>query len=85
MLRGLGHGWDDTCVVFADLIGAGIVIAQETADFSTSPWPFIILFGAGFGIGVLGHLYGSKILVGFGIFVVFVATLILPLALSISN
>ena len=55
------------------------------ADFSTSPWPFITLFGAGFGIGVLGHLYGSRLMVGFGIAIVFVATLILPLALSISN
>jgi hypothetical protein len=72
-------------VGFTDLLGAVLVIAQERGDFSTSPWPFIMLFGAGFGIGVLGHLYGSRILVGFGIFVVFVATLILPLAINISN
>jgi hypothetical protein len=72
-------------VVFTDLLGTVAVIAQARGDFSTSPWPFITLFGAGFGIGVLGHLYGSKILVGFGIFVVFVATLILPLAINISN
>ena len=72
-------------MVFTDLLGAVLVVAQATGDFSTSPWPFITLFGAGFGIGVLGHLYGSKILVGFGIFVVFVATLILPLAINLSN
>jgi hypothetical protein len=72
-------------VGFTDLLGAVLVIAQERGGFSTSPWPFITLFGAGFGIGVLGHLYGSKILVGFGIFFVFVATLILPLAINISN
>lgn len=70
---------------FTALLGAGIVLAQETGNFSTSPWPFITLFGAGFGIGVLGHLYGSKVLVGFGIFMVFVATLVLPLALALSN
>ena len=70
---------------FTALLGAGVVLAQETGDFSTSPWPFIALFGAGFGLGVLGHLYGSKVLVGFGIFMVFVATLVLPLALSLSN
>ena len=70
---------------FTDLLGTVVVIAQERGDFSTSPWPFITLFGAGFGIGVLGHLYGSRILVGFGIFVVFVATLILPLAINLSN
>ena len=70
---------------FTALLGAGIVLAQETGNFSTSPWPFITLFGAGFGIGVLGHLYGSKVLVGFGIFMVFVATLVLPLALALTN
>ena len=70
---------------FTALLGAGVVLAQETGDFSTSPWPFITLFGAGFGLGVLGHLYGSKVLVGFGIFMVFIATLILPLALALSN
>ena len=34
---------------------------------------------------MLGHLYGSKLLVGFGISIVFVATLILPLAINLSN
>jgi hypothetical protein len=72
-------------VGFTDLFGAVVVLAQERGDFSTSPWPFITLFGAGFGIGVLGHLYGSKVLVGFGIFIVFIATLVLPLAINLSN
>lgn len=67
------------------LVATGTVLAQATPAFETSPWPFIITFGAGFGIGVLGHLYGSRLLVGVGITIVFVATLILPLALSISN
>jgi hypothetical protein len=60
-------------------------VAQSTPSFETSPWPFITLFGVGFGIGVLGHLYGSRFLVGFGIAIVFCATLIIPIALSISN
>ena len=60
-------------------------LAQSTPAFETSPWPFIILFGAGFGIGVLGHLYGSRLVVAIGIAIVFFATLILPFALSISN
>jgi hypothetical protein len=72
-------------VGFTAISAAGAVLAQSSPAFETSPWPFIILFGAGFGIGVLGHLYGSKVMVAFGIAIVFVATLILPLALSISN
>ena len=67
------------------LVATGSAIAQASPDFSTSPWPFIITFGAGFAIGVLGHLYGSRLMVGFGIAIVFVATLVLPLVLSISN
>jgi hypothetical protein len=72
-------------VGFTALAAAGAVLAQSTPSFETSPWPFIALFGAGFGIGVLGHLYGSRVLVAFGIAIVFCATLILPIALSISN
>ena len=67
------------------LLVTGTALAQATPAFETSPWPFIITFGAGFGIGVLGHLYGSRLMVAFGIAIVFVATLVLPLALSISN
>ena len=70
---------------FTAFVAAGVVLAQERGGFSTSPWPFIALFGAGFGIGVLGHLYGSKVLVGFGIFIVFIATLVLPLAINLAN
>ena len=70
---------------FTALSAAGAVLAQSTPSFETSPWPFITLFGVGFGIGVLGHLYGSRVMVGFGIAIVFVATLILPIVLSISN
>jgi hypothetical protein len=72
-------------VLGAALFATGNAIAQSTPAFETSPWPFIALFGAGFGIGVLGHLYGSRVLVAFGIAIVFAATLILPIALSISN
>ena len=72
-------------MAFPDLIAAVVVMAQERGGFETSPWPFITLFGAGFGIGVFGHLYGSRVLVGFGIAIVFVATLILPLAINLAN
>jgi hypothetical protein len=72
-------------VSFTAITAAAAVVAQSTPSFETSPWPFIILFGSGFGIGVLGHLYGSRVMVAFGIAIVFVATLILPIALSLTN
>ncbi len=67
------------------LVATGAALAQTTPGFSTSPVPFIITFGVGFGIGVLGHLYGSRFLVGLGIAIVFVATLVMPLLFSISD
>ena len=72
-------------MVFPDLLGSALLLAQDAGDLTTSPWPFIALFGAGFGIGVFGHLYGSRVLVAFGIAIVFVATLILPLAINLAN
>ena len=47
--------------------------------------PYISLMIGGFFVGIAGHLYGSKIVVGFGIAMIFAATLLLPLALIVSQ
>jgi hypothetical protein len=49
--------------------------------FSPSPAPFIALMALGFVVGVTGHVYGSRPLVATGIGMIFVATLLLPLAI----
>jgi hypothetical protein len=59
-----------------------LIIASE---FRTSPYPFIALMGAGFAVGIFGHLYGSRFIVGIGIAMIFLATLLIPLLLGISN
>jgi hypothetical protein len=51
------------------------------AAFSPSPVPFIVLMAIGFIIGVAGHVYRSRPLVATGIGMIFIATLLLPLAL----
>jgi hypothetical protein len=51
------------------------------AAFSPSPVPFIALMALGFLIGVAGHVYRSRPLVATGIGLIFIATLLLPLAL----
>jgi hypothetical protein len=53
--------------------------------FSPSPLPFITLMGIGFLVGVVGHVYRSRPLVATGIGLVFIATLLLPLALDASE
>ncbi len=62
-----------------------VALVTFADSFRTSPNPFIALMLAGFAIGVFGHLYGSRLIVGIGIAIVFVATLVIPLALSVSN
>ena len=53
--------------------------------FSPSPLPFIALMALGFLVGVAGHVYRSRPLVVSGIAMIFVATLLLPLALYASE
>jgi hypothetical protein len=64
---------------FAD---AALLIADS---FRTSPTPYIALMLVGFGVGVFGHLAGSRLIVGAGVAMVFLATLFLPLFLSVSR
>ena len=51
------------------------------AAFSPSPAPFIALMALGFLVGVTGHIYRSRALIATGIGLIFIATLLLPLAL----
>jgi hypothetical protein len=59
-----------------------LVIADS---FRTSPTPFIVMMLAGFAVGTFGYLYGSRFIVGIGVALIFLATLLIPLALSIGN
>jgi hypothetical protein len=42
--------------------------------------PYLSLMVIGFVVGTVGHLYRSKLAVGIGIGMIFLATLLLPLA-----
>jgi hypothetical protein len=45
--------------------------------------PYITLMGIGFVTAILGHLSGSRWLVAVGVIMIFLATLLFPLALQI--
>jgi hypothetical protein len=49
-----------------------------------SPLPFAALMGLGFLVGIAGHVYKSPALVGVGIFMIFLATILLPLGVKLS-
>jgi hypothetical protein len=55
------------------------------AAFSPSPVPFIVLMALGFVVGATGHVYRSRPLVATGIGLIFIATLLLPLALYVTD
>ena len=53
------------------------------SGFSTSPDPYVALMGAGFAVGIFGYLYGSRFIVGIGVAMIFLATLLIPLAVNV--
>lgn len=55
------------------------------AAFAPSPEPFIALMLVGFLVGTAGHVYGSRTTVAAGIGLIFLATLLLPLGLYLSD
>jgi hypothetical protein len=70
-------------VVLAQLSGKGKDLPPQTGDFSVSPTGFVIVFGIGFGVAVLGHIFRSRTMVAVGIALVFVSTIVIPVYLQI--
>jgi hypothetical protein len=67
-----------------DLRDKGPDLAPDQG-LQADPKPYLILFGAGFLVAVLGHLTRTRFLIALGVIMVFLATLILPLAYALSN
>jgi len=58
---------------------------DQRGDFEVSPSFLVALLVLGFAIGTLGHITRSRTLVATGVALVFAATVLLPIALSLSN
>jgi hypothetical protein len=54
-------------------------------DFRVSPSFFLVLLGVGFLIGIAGHIVKSRTLVAIGVFLIFGATVFLPIAYTLSR
>lgn len=71
------------------LFALGTVLANwipdPSPDWRVSPVPYVILMLAGFVIGILGHLFKSKVMVAIGIGCIFLSCLVLPLATNLSK
>jgi hypothetical protein len=71
--------------VFAQLSGGGQDLPSQSGRFSVSPTIFVIVFGLGFGVAVLGHLFRSRTMVALGIAMIFLSTVFVPIYLQIVN
>jgi hypothetical protein len=58
---------------------------DPSPEFGASPTPFLVMMGAGFVIGVIGHVVRAKGLVALGIGLIFLATFLLPLVTNIRS
>ncbi|MGN6586843.1 MAG: hypothetical protein ACTHKT_05140 [Solirubrobacterales bacterium] len=55
------------------------------ALFPHSPTPYIALMLAGFAVGILGHLTGTRWLVAAGVALIFLGALLFPLAANVTT
>jgi hypothetical protein len=55
---------------------------EQTGDFTVDPTFFLVMFGIGFAIGMLGHLFKSRVLVAVGVLLIMLATVLVPVALQ---
>ena len=58
---------------------------DQGGDFTVSPSFFIAVFGLGFLLAAFGHLVKSRALMVTGVLLVFLATVLLPIAYGVSN
>jgi hypothetical protein len=56
-------------------------LPEEDGGFRVSPTAFIVLFGAGFLLGAIGHMVKSRALVAVGVLMIFLATVLVPILL----
>lgn len=58
---------------------------EPTGDWRTEPEAFMALLLAGFVIGIIGHIYKAKTMIATGILMIFLATVGLPLYLTLTR
>lgn len=68
---------------FAPLALAGAAILRSAAVLPDDDTPYLVLMVAGFVVGILGHVFRVRLMVAVGIAMIFLATLLLPIALNL--
>jgi hypothetical protein len=58
---------------------------EQRGDFRVSPTLFLALLLGGFAVGTLGHVVRSRAVTAVGIGMVFLATVLIPVALGVTR
>ena len=66
------------------LLLADVLPLPRNFEFSPEPGPYIALFGLGFLVAVVGHIASSKTVIALGLMMIFLSTVLLPLAIFIT-
>ncbi len=64
---------------------ADVLPIPRNFEFSPDPEPYLIVFGIGFAIAVVGHIASSKTLIAAGLLMIFMSTVLLPLAIYLGQ
>jgi len=67
------------------LLLADVLPIPRNFEFSPDPGPYIALFGIGFMVAVLGHIASSKTLIAAGVGMIFLSTVLLPVAIYLGG
>jgi hypothetical protein len=63
---------------------ADVLPVPRNFEFSPDPGPYITIFVIGFFVAVLGHIASSKTLVAAGLLMIFMSTVLLPMAIYLA-
>ena len=67
------------------LLLADVLPIPRNFEFSPDPKPYIIIFGIGFMVAILGHISQSKTLIATGLLMIFLSTVLLPVAIYLGG
>jgi cyanate permease len=65
------------------LVLLGVAASPVAAILPEDDTPYLVLMVGGFVVGIAGHLFRSRLLIVVGIVMIFLATLLLPIALDL--
>ena len=67
------------------LLLADVLPIPNNFEFSPDPQPYIAIFGIGFMVAIVGHIAQAKWLIATGLLMIFLSTVLLPIAIYLGG